>query len=497
MQPVAAPSPLAEHSDEDGAGGEVPRRSGRLAHKGTKQEKGGASGCPGGHMLQKFVTVVEDWGCDKCEALQSAASTMWGCRVCDYDVCESCFEGEVPKGIKRKLEGPPKASAYNYFIGEQVSDGKSFNDGVVAWNALPESGRAKYHQIVRDRIEEWAKANGRTLGEDDFPKSKPSKAKCATTSVEDVTKSYASEELSDGPAPVFKTEVLEMMTAKKLKAPRVSSYEVFLEEQLKSGSTPQAALRAWMALPESEMPRYNRLAEERSAAHSLLRENAHKRLGIGKVKSAQKDLREDSASAPQGMRRKCAAPTVPRRLSAYNVYVGEVIGNGMTFQDATGSWLDLPDAEKAKYVQMAKETNEKTSSAREAQRVLDEAREAAEASAERDGIKPKLLHKGEDARAERAYEMPPSAQEPTFTTATSAPEASNAPAARRPADAAATLLASLADEVRETLLDLSLRTPQDLRIAAAALTTTANAMESIQAAWKQAAISQSFENEDA
>merc|ERR1719329_2031304 len=164
----------------------MPRRSGRLAHKPKVKLEKGVPACPGGHVLQRFVTGIEEWGCDRCAARQSAEAVMWGCRICDYDVCDSCMEGEAPKGTKRKIDGPPKASAYNIFMSEQMTEGKPFATGVAAWNALPECGRAKYYQIVRERLEEWARANGKVLPEEgDAPKPRASKQKCSVPSADD------------------------------------------------------------------------------------------------------------------------------------------------------------------------------------------------------------------------------------------------------------------------------------------------------------------------
>ena len=46
--------------------------------------------CPGGHALESFVTPHPRFNCDVCQARQPAGASMRGCRICDYDVCESC-----------------------------------------------------------------------------------------------------------------------------------------------------------------------------------------------------------------------------------------------------------------------------------------------------------------------------------------------------------------------------------------------------------------------
>jgi len=45
--------------------------------------------CPGGHGLSRFLTRHDGFCCDTCRVYQPLGSPMWGCRQCDWDVCEA------------------------------------------------------------------------------------------------------------------------------------------------------------------------------------------------------------------------------------------------------------------------------------------------------------------------------------------------------------------------------------------------------------------------
>ena len=47
--------------------------------------------CPGGHGLERFE-ARRRYGCDICGAKVAKGSTLFGCRDCDHDVCQGCFE---------------------------------------------------------------------------------------------------------------------------------------------------------------------------------------------------------------------------------------------------------------------------------------------------------------------------------------------------------------------------------------------------------------------
>mmetsp|Transcript_36043 Transcript_36043/g.84522 ORF Transcript_36043/g.84522 Transcript_36043/m.84522 type:complete len:234 (+) Transcript_36043:76-777(+) len=44
--------------------------------------------CPKGHGLVRFMTPHASFCCDVCRVYQSQGSAMWGCRLCDWDICE-------------------------------------------------------------------------------------------------------------------------------------------------------------------------------------------------------------------------------------------------------------------------------------------------------------------------------------------------------------------------------------------------------------------------
>ena len=51
--------------------------------------------CPSKHQLKAFSTTVAGFSCNRCSLLKDApvGTKMYGCRDCDFDVCEACFNG--------------------------------------------------------------------------------------------------------------------------------------------------------------------------------------------------------------------------------------------------------------------------------------------------------------------------------------------------------------------------------------------------------------------
>ena len=48
--------------------------------------------CPLGHGLETFTTEVHHYSCSKCETLFMAGTKLHGCRRCDFDICDECYE---------------------------------------------------------------------------------------------------------------------------------------------------------------------------------------------------------------------------------------------------------------------------------------------------------------------------------------------------------------------------------------------------------------------
>eukprot|EP00929_Paragymnodinium_shiwhaense_P012282 TRINITY_DN11914_c0_g1_i1.p1 TRINITY_DN11914_c0_g1~~TRINITY_DN11914_c0_g1_i1.p1 ORF type:complete len:670 (+),score=123.40 TRINITY_DN11914_c0_g1_i1:90-2099(+) len=46
--------------------------------------------CPRGHSLRAWSTPTEGFGCDRCGEDMPQGTQLWGCRLCNWDVCESC-----------------------------------------------------------------------------------------------------------------------------------------------------------------------------------------------------------------------------------------------------------------------------------------------------------------------------------------------------------------------------------------------------------------------
>ena len=51
---------------------------------------GSAACCPDGHGLTSYVTDMGGYSCSQCDDVFPMHTTMFACRICDYDVCESC-----------------------------------------------------------------------------------------------------------------------------------------------------------------------------------------------------------------------------------------------------------------------------------------------------------------------------------------------------------------------------------------------------------------------
>ena len=56
--------------------------------------------CPAGHALTKFVSDLSCL-CGTCHSELSLGATMWGCRVCDFDLCEACYSAEQDNKTQR------------------------------------------------------------------------------------------------------------------------------------------------------------------------------------------------------------------------------------------------------------------------------------------------------------------------------------------------------------------------------------------------------------
>jgi hypothetical protein len=59
------------------------REKAALARRKTKWD------CAAGHGLARFVTPHPSFCCDVCRCYLPQGSSMWGCRKCDWDVCET------------------------------------------------------------------------------------------------------------------------------------------------------------------------------------------------------------------------------------------------------------------------------------------------------------------------------------------------------------------------------------------------------------------------
>jgi len=71
-----------------------------------QQNSEAQEGCP--HGLNEFQTPHNGFTCDKCDSKQELGTTMWGCRLCNYDLCAACHQA---KPSEEKLEEVEQAQS--------------------------------------------------------------------------------------------------------------------------------------------------------------------------------------------------------------------------------------------------------------------------------------------------------------------------------------------------------------------------------------------------
>eukprot|EP00929_Paragymnodinium_shiwhaense_P114045 TRINITY_DN8235_c0_g1_i1.p1 TRINITY_DN8235_c0_g1~~TRINITY_DN8235_c0_g1_i1.p1 ORF type:complete len:2188 (+),score=673.38 TRINITY_DN8235_c0_g1_i1:151-6714(+) len=71
------------------------------------KESNGGSGevvkCPAGHDLDRGTAPVDNCSCDSCKEGVAKGAILWGCRVCNYDLCEVCRQKQAPERMESKL----------------------------------------------------------------------------------------------------------------------------------------------------------------------------------------------------------------------------------------------------------------------------------------------------------------------------------------------------------------------------------------------------------
>eukprot|EP00440_Ansanella_granifera_P015946 gb/GFBE01017323.1/.p1 GENE.gb/GFBE01017323.1/~~gb/GFBE01017323.1/.p1 ORF type:complete len:689 (+),score=132.37 gb/GFBE01017323.1/:1-2067(+) len=84
------------------------RNNNAAAHKevpeGVPEEGATAKPCPQGHALEQFFTPAEGWRCNICDSHQKELASMQGCRECNYDICQDCFENVKVKEKSHKAK---------------------------------------------------------------------------------------------------------------------------------------------------------------------------------------------------------------------------------------------------------------------------------------------------------------------------------------------------------------------------------------------------------
>ena len=53
--------------------------------------------CPGKHGLSKFNSKGIKYICDRCNGIINRYKELWGCRICEYDLCPDCYFSAIAK----------------------------------------------------------------------------------------------------------------------------------------------------------------------------------------------------------------------------------------------------------------------------------------------------------------------------------------------------------------------------------------------------------------
>jgi len=75
-----------------------------VAEADAGSERKAASKCPVGHSLEAFHPPVEGYSCSRCSRIVGAGVGLFGCRRCDFDLCQACC-GEAVEGGMTSEEG--------------------------------------------------------------------------------------------------------------------------------------------------------------------------------------------------------------------------------------------------------------------------------------------------------------------------------------------------------------------------------------------------------
>ena len=112
----------------------------------------GRAECPGGHLLARFGTPLAGWWCSSCTQVFPTQRLMWGCRICDFDVCGKCLLRM--RGPVRPADGPQMSTRSS-----PVDQGRHSSEP---------AGRVLSALVAPPRVRVSA-ANGAMCREDIFP----------------------------------------------------------------------------------------------------------------------------------------------------------------------------------------------------------------------------------------------------------------------------------------------------------------------------------------
>ena len=116
----------------------------------------GRAECPGGHLLARFGTPLAGWWCSSCTQVFATQRLMWGCRICNFDVCGKCLLRMRGSVLPPEDPQGPTSSA-------PVDQGQ--NSSVLAGRVLSAPAAPSRVQVT------VSAANGAMCREDVFPVS--------------------------------------------------------------------------------------------------------------------------------------------------------------------------------------------------------------------------------------------------------------------------------------------------------------------------------------
>ena len=109
--------------------------------------------CNAGHPLFRFGTPGPNWTCSRCLKEFRNRKLLWGCRVCDYDLCGSCLSG---RSSRRGKESDHRESPL-----QRTGQARAGADLQVELKSLAADEHPR--ELLPDALDVTLRVNGETL----------------------------------------------------------------------------------------------------------------------------------------------------------------------------------------------------------------------------------------------------------------------------------------------------------------------------------------------